>query len=195
MSTHGPAESLFPRTRRLILCELVAADSAGVHLRELARRTGLDPSGVLRELKNLEASGIVLKKRVGAQDHYRLNPDCPVYGELRGLLLKTLGMTEVVRDVLQPLAERVKLAYIYGSFADGTARAESDIDLMVMGDLGLKDLAGPLAKAERALSREVNVTVYSEEEYRSRLSEEDGFVARVHNGPKVILLGDADDLK
>ncbi len=195
MSTRDPAESLFPRTRRLILRELVAADSTGVHLRELARLTGLDPSGVLRELRNLEASGIVLKRRVGAQDRYRLNPDCPVYGEIRGLVLKTLGLADVLREALQALEERIRLAYIYGSFASGTARAKSDVDLMIVGDLGLKDLAGPLAEAERLLSREVNVTVYSEEEYRSRLNEEDGFVARVHQGAKIMIMGKADDLK
>ena len=109
--------------------------------------------------------------------------------------MKTLGLADVLREALQALEERIRLAYIYGSFASGTARAKSDVDLMIVGDLGLKDLAGPLAEAERLLSREVNVTVYSEEEYRSRLNEEDGFVARVHQGAKIMIMGKADDLK
>lgn len=195
MSTPGIAESLLPRTRRLLLRELALADERGIHLRELARRTALDPTGVRRELQHLVASGIVLKTRLGAQDHYRLNPRCPVHGELQALMFKTLALADVVREVLKPLAQRITLAYIYGSFADGTARADSDVDLMVVGRLGLRDLAGPLAEAERRLAREVNATVYGEEEYRARLREVDGFIARVHHGQKMMLLGDANELE
>ena len=94
----------------------------------------------------------------------------------------------MLRAVLLPFAKRIELAYVYGSFASGEANAESDVDLMIVGDVSLRELAGPLRRAAEELSREINPTVYQPEEYHTRLRQEDSFVSRVHNGPRIDLL-------
>ena len=188
MSAKGLAEVLFPKTRLAVLKELANASEEGFHLRELERRTGLNSRGILRELHALREAGILISRRIGRQVIYRLNPDCPIYAELRALLMKTAGLADVLRAALLPFANRIDLAYVYGSFASGEVTAESDVDLMVVGDVTLRELAGSLRRAVRELSREINPTVYRTEEYRTRLKQENSFVARVHHGPRIDLL-------
>lgn len=188
MSTKGLADVLFPKTRLAVLKELVAVGDAGLHLRELERRTGLNSRGIMRELHALRDAGILSSKQVGRQVIYRLNPEGPIYPELCNLILKTAGLADVLRATLLPFAKRIELAYVYGSFASGGANAESDVDLMIVGDVSLRELAGPLRRAAEELSREINPTVYQPEEYHSRLRQEDSFVFRVHNGPRIDLL-------
>ncbi len=184
---------LLPRARRAILAELFARPDERLHLRELERRTGLNAKGLMRELHSLTEAGILAAQRSGNRVYYRANPDCPIYSELRALVLKTADLAGVLKQALEPLADRIVLAYIYGSHATGEAGPESDIDLMLVGELALSDIASPIAEAERALSREVSPTLYAPEEYRRKASDEDGFVAKVHRGAKIVLLGDADE--
>lgn len=190
MSTKGLADALFPRTRLAILKELVSVGDEGLHLRELERRTGLNSRGVMRELHSLRDAGILISREVGRQVIYRLNPDCPIYPELHSLILKTAGLADVLRAVLLPFVKRIELAYVYGSFASGEANAESDVDLLIVGDVSLRELASSLRRAAETLSREVNPTVYQSEDYHARLTQEDSFVFRVHNGPRIDLLGE-----
>lgn len=189
MSAKGLAEVLFPKTRLAVLNQLANATENGFHLRELERRTGLNSRGIIRELHALREAGILVSRRVGRQVIYRLNPDCPIYTELRALVIKTAGLADVLRAMLLPFANRIDLAYVYGSFASGEVTAASDVDLMVVGDVPLRELAGSLRKAARELSREINPTIYRTKEYRTRLKQEDSFVARMHHGPRIDLLG------
>lgn len=184
---------LLPRARRAILTELFARPSERLHLRELERRTGLNAKGLMRELHTLTEAGILTAQRSGNRVYYRANPDCPIYSELHALVQKSADIAGVLKRALEPLAERIALAYIYGSHATGEAGPESDIDLMLVGELALSDIASPVAQAERELSREVSTTLYSLEEYLRRARDEDGFVAKVHRGVKTVLMGDADE--
>jgi len=191
---HSLLHYLMPRSRTLVLSALLADPAKKWHLRALARETGLSAPTIQQETHNLSDAGIILREQSGNRVYFRANRNCPIYPELKMLVLKTVGLADVLRDALSPLADRIELAYIYGSFAEGEASTESDVDLMVVGYLGLKDIAGPIAKAGRELSREVNPTVYGTEEYKDRLRETDSFVARVHRGTKIMLLGDSDEL-
>jgi len=186
--------ALLPQTRQLVLRELVRSGEEWVHIHALARNAGIHAANARRELRNLEAAGIAESNRVGGQVHFRLNPRCPIYPELKMLILKTVGLADVLCKALAPLAPKIKLAYIYGSFATGDTRADSDVDLMIVGDLSLKDLAAPIAEAQRELAREVNPSVYDVADYRERLDRTDSFIARVHRGERIILQGDSDEL-
>lgn len=165
-----------------------------LHGREVARRVGMAPRSVMLELQMLVREGVVTARRSGNRVYYSANKRCPVYPELRMLLIKTVGVADEIQKAMKPLKEMVDFAYVYGSFASGEARADSDIDLMVVGRATLKQLGAALAKAEDALSREVHATVYSKREYAARLRERDGFVAQVHSGPRITVLGDPDEL-
>lgn len=113
------AEVLFPLTRALVLRELVRKDPAGDYTQAIARSTGLDPRGVHRELRRLASAGIVSSRKVGKQIFYSLNPRCPVYPDLKGLIIKTVGLADVLREALEPLVECLGVVFIYGSFARG----------------------------------------------------------------------------
>jgi len=188
LSAKGLAEALFPRTRLAVLRELVKAEGQGLHLRELERRTRLNSRGILRELRSLKEAGILVSHRTGNQVIYRLNVDCPIYPELKNLLLKTAALADVLRAALSPYAGRIVYAYVYGSFASGEATWESDIDLMIVGDVDLQELAGPLRKAAQTLGREINPTLYRPEEYQAQLKKTGSFVSKVHQGPRIDVL-------
>ena len=188
MSASGLAKALFSRTRMAVLTHLASA-SEGLHLRELERRTGVNSRHLMRELHSLRDAGVLVSTQVGRQVIYRLNPACPIYDELRSIVRKTAGLASVLRAALAPFADRIDLAYVYGSHARGEERAESDVDLMVVGDVSLKDLGSPLVRAGETLRRVVNPIVYRPDEYRKALEERDSFVSRVHGGARLDLIG------
>jgi predicted nucleotidyltransferase len=188
MSATGLAEALFSRTRIAVLTQL-AASSEGLHLRELERRIGVNSRHLMRELHSLRDAGILVSNQIGRQVIYRLNPECPIYDELRAIVRKTAGLVSVLRDALAPFVDRIELAYVYGSHARGEERSDSDVDLLVVGDVSLKELSSPLVRAGETLRRVVNPTVYGPKEHRRALKEEGSFVARVHEGARLDVIG------
>ncbi|MCD6283129.1 nucleotidyltransferase domain-containing protein [bacterium] len=187
-------ESLFPLIRRLLLGELVRAEGESVHIQELARRVGKEAKSVYNELKNLESAGIVISQRQGNQVQYSLNPQCPIYPELKMLIIKTVGLADVLRDALKPLAAKIKVAFIYGSFARGKERADSDVDVMVIGDVSFGEVVDVLYDTQKVLSREVNPSVYPVAEYLEKRAAGHHFIKEVIEGAKIFLIGDADEL-
>jgi len=192
MSTKNTTYALFPRSRLLTLKELVLTGGKQVHLRELARRTGLDPTGLGRELKNLEMAGIVSVAHSGNQKLYTLNPACPIRDEIVLMILKTAGLADELRSALIPLKDKIKKAFIYGSFASGTQQFDSDVDLMVVGNVSLKEVVKVVSETGRRLSREINPTVLKPDEYRDKLDDPGSFPSRVENGPMIYLIGEGN---
>ena len=186
--------ALFSLTRGRLLAELVRVSEEGSYVRELARRTGLNTNGVQRELRNLKAVGIVRSQRQGNQVQYSLNPQCPIYPELKMLIIKTVGLADVLRDALKPLAAKIKVAFIYGSFARGKERADSDVDVMVIGDVSFGEVVDVLYDTQKVLSREVNPSVYPVAEYLEKRAAGHHFIKEVIEGAKIFLIGDADEL-
>ncbi|MBU0595669.1 nucleotidyltransferase domain-containing protein [Candidatus Bipolaricaulota bacterium] len=189
LTTSRIAHALFPQVRSSVLAELVTASQEGLHLREIARRAGLNSKTVMRELHSQRDAGILVSKKVGNQVIYRLNPECPIYDELRSIIRKTVGLAGVLREALEPLANRIQLAYVYGSHARGEVRSDSDVDFMVVGDVSLREISPAIRTAGRMLRRVVNPTLYVPDEYAAELRVEDSFVSRVHNGLRVDVIG------
>ena len=142
-----------------------------------------------RELHSLRDAGLLTAKSVGNQIIYRLNPDCPIYDEVRAIVRKTLGLAGTLRDTLEPLSARIELAYVYGSLAQGQERPDSDVDLMIVGDVSLREISPLLTEAHRAIGREISLTLYRSAEYAEALEDADSFVRKVHDGPKILLMG------
>jgi predicted nucleotidyltransferase len=189
MPTKRLIEALFPQSRSAILAALAAAGDEGLHLREIARRANLNSKTAMRELHSLRNVGILVSHQVGRQVVYRLNPDCPIYDELRSIIRKTVGLAAVLRVALEPLADRIEQAYIYGSHARGDERPDSDVDLMIVGKVTLREVSPRLREAGRTLHRVISPTLYTPEEYTRDLNANDSFVARVHNGERLDLIG------
>ncbi|NLO73403.1 MAG: helix-turn-helix domain-containing protein [candidate division WS1 bacterium] len=188
------AEVLWPVGRARILGLLLGQPDETWHLREIARRTGLAPATVQREIASLARAGILTRQRQGNQVYYQANRACAVFPELHSLALKTAGLADVLRQVLQPLGDRLGLAAVFGSLAAGTAHGDSDVDLLLIGDLTLRELSAPLAEAERTLGREINPVVMTREELQERLGEGEHFAVSVMRSPLLLLKGTEHEL-
>jgi predicted nucleotidyltransferase len=191
------AEALFGQTRRAVLALLFGRLGDSFYLREIDRLTGAGMGAVQRELRRLVDSGLVDRRQHGKQVYFSANARSPVYQEIVGLLAKTAGIADVLRDSLAPLANEKKiiLASIYGSVATATQRAESDIDLLVIGEATLRDVIPALQTAQERLSREINPTIYTPTEFRDRLRQGEHFVSRILDRPKIMLIGSEDELR
>lgn len=160
------------------------------HLSELRRLSGLGSASLQRELNRLVEAGLVLSERVGNLRRFQANPQSPVYSELIALTRKTLGAEPLLREALQPIAARLETAFIYGSVAKQTDTAESDIDLMLVGeDLSLNEILSLLLPLETQLGRKINPNCYTRSEYARRLAEPESFVNRVLAQPILPLIG------
>jgi predicted nucleotidyltransferase len=152
-----------------------------------------EPVGtVARELAHLEEAGILKHRVVGNQKHYSLQEDSPIAEDLRNIFLKTTGASAELRAALKKIPG-VEIAFIYGSYASGEAGVSSDIDLMVIGDVSDKEMATAVASVEKRMKREINYTLYTRDEAEKRLGKKGDFVHEVFAGPKIILIGKAND--
>lgn len=185
---------LLGETRSAILAELLLRPDTTQHVRALSRVTSISPGALHRELAALVQLGVLQRNQVGRQVFYSADPGCPVLPELTGLLRKTAGLADVLRDALLPLADRIRAAFVYGSMATGDVHAHSDVDVMVVGTCGFAETVLALEPAQAALRREINPTVLSPEDFMERRDQPEGFVARVWKEPRIWLTGNADEL-
>lgn len=189
-----PAALLFGAYRRDVLALLLLHPEDSRHVREIARATRKAPGTLLRELNALAAAGVLVRKPLGNQVHFQANPACPIYEDLRNILKKTVGVADVLREALAPLAPGIRAAFVYGSVARGEERAASDIDLMVVGEARFVDVVAALAPAQEALRREVNPNVFPALELRKKLAAGEPFLRRVLAERKIFIVGGEDDL-
>lgn len=191
----SPLNALLPRIRIGVLAALLVQPEKAWYVAELAKRMQVPPSSLQRELHNLTAAGILKAHRQGRMAYYQANATSPLFTDLRGLLLKTAGMIDVLADVLQPFASRIRVAFVYGSLATRTARSDSDVDLMLVGTLVPADLALPFRHGRELLGRDINPTVYSPAEFRKKRLASDHFLSRVLDKPKLFVIGSSDELE
>lgn len=189
------ADALFGATRQAVLRLLYGHVEDRFYQRQIVRDVALGYGAVQRELGRLTDCGILKRVVEGRQTYYQANRDCPVFEELRGLIRKTFGVADVLREALGPIAEQVRVAFIFGSVAKGREVAESDVDVMVVGDaVKPSEVHAAIRPAQEQLRREVNSKVYHTDEFRRKLTAGQHFVSRVAAGPKIFLVGDEREL-
>jgi len=187
------SETLFGRTRGAVLSVLYGHVGKGFYLRQLARLTDIALGPVQREIRQLVEAGLVTRKTVGAQTLYSANQKSPVFREIKSLVNKTVGMRDILADALDPLRERINLAFVYGSVARSRETENSDVDLMIVGKVDFDEVIAGLAGAEKTLNREVNPTVYSIREFGKKVRG--NFLKTVLADKKLFIIGDEDDLR
>src|SRR4030042_2975437 len=163
-------------------------------VRQLTTILKEDSTNVSRELARLAQAGILVSESEGRQKYYRANRLCPVFEELRSLAIKTFAVGDILRQALQPLADRIRVAYIYGSFAQTNITAQSDVDIMVIGDVSFADVNRALRPAQEKLQRETNPSVYPVAEFQTKLAGGHHFLGSVLKGDKIYLIGDEHEL-
>lgn len=198
MSPHtssGLADALFTPVQQRVLGLLFGQPARRFQSAELIHLAEGGTGAVHRQLQRLANSGLVTVTRIGNQKHYQANTASPVFAELRGLIVKTVGIVDPLRKALAPLAEKIHAAFVFGSVAKGTDTAKSDVDLMVVSDaLHYSDLYEALQSAEAELARPVNPTVVTLESLRRQRQEFDSFVGRLLEQPRIAVLGSDDGL-
>ncbi len=180
--------------RQGILAATLVQPEKAWYVSELARRMGVPASSLQRELRDLSEVGILKTHRQGRMVYYQANTDSPVFSDLRGLMLKTAGFVDVLAQALKPLKARLRLAFVYGSIAAGGERSDSDIDLMVVGQVSPTDLALPLRRARGMLGRNINPTVYTPEEFDKKRAANNPFLKQVLDKPKLFVIPNKDEL-
>jgi uncharacterized protein len=183
------SSALFGKTRRSVLGLFYAQPDRGFHLREVSRLVQGGQGAVQRELQRLTEAQILTRTVRGGRALYQANRACPIFPELHTLILKTVGVVEVLRVALSSLAPRIRLAFVYGSVARGKPTIASDVDLLVIGDASFGDVVEALAEAQAQLGRDVNPTVYDEAEFGKRLAKREHFLTAVRNEPKLFVVG------
>lgn len=190
-----PIDALFPKIRRELLAATFGQSERWWYLTELAEHLNTTPSSLQRELKSLVSSGILRQRRDGKRTYFQAEKELPIFDELRAIFMKTLGVADALKDTLAQFGNRVRCAFIYGSVARNEEHALSDVDLMIIGSVGLSDLSSALRTLEKRFRREFNVKCYSSEEFCKKVEERNHFVSNVLKKEKVFLLGDKNELE
>jgi len=184
---------LFGQTRSRILALLYGHPDETFFVRQIARQIETSVGTVQRELETLSGIGLVDRSASGKQVYYRASSAHPAYAELRALIAKTSGIFQMLTSALAPIAQKITVAFVYGSMARQEETAASDVDLMVVGDVTLDEILEHLAPVEQASGRAINPTLYSENEFRSKLKGNNHFLKSVLNGATVPLIGKLDE--
>ena len=192
--TDSLSATLFGKTRRAVLALLYSHVEEPFYFRQIARTAGVGLGAVQRELKKLSEAGIILRTARGRQIYYQANQECPVYAELKSMVVKTVGVSDVLRAALIALTDRINVAFLFGSLVRGGERSNSDVDVMVVGDVTFAEVVSALGRVQETLRREINPLVYPPEEFRFKLAADHHFLKKVLEGSKFFLIGDEDEL-
>ncbi|MBU4512817.1 nucleotidyltransferase domain-containing protein [Patescibacteria group bacterium] len=180
------------KIRESILTFYYTNPSSNCYVRELSRRLDLDVSNLAKEMRSFVKEGIFNVEEKGKQKHYFLNKKSPIYEDLKNLVLKTEALGDILEGELAK-SKKIRLAFIYGSFAKDEEHTESDIDLLVIGDIKTEELHKIIMKAESKLTREIHYIIYTSNEIKERIKKKDQFILNILHDKKIFLIGNKDD--
>jgi DNA-binding transcriptional ArsR family regulator len=186
---------LFGKTRQAVLALLYGRADSSFYTKQILDAVKSGRGTVQRELKNLTDTGIIIREVQGRQVYYRANARCPIFDELKSIVRKTFGVADVIRQSLATNADKIQVAFIFGSVAKSTDDRRSDIDLMMVGKISFGDVVSLLTPAEQKLAREVNPVVYPIAEFKKKVKEDHHFVKTVLVDEKIFVIGDEDELR
>lgn len=192
----NPIVKLFPSPSFVnILALFLTHPNEEFYQSHIAESSGCALIQTQRALKRLEETGLINKIKSGNRSYYKANQQHPAFEDIKKALYKTVLFGDLLKEALAPIKNKIQLSFIYGSLARGTESSESDIDLFIIGDLGIRDIAGILSAVGDELGREINPVVYSEKEFKKKIKEGNPFIQEVLNNPKIWLNGEECELK
>lgn len=191
----SPGNVLFTKTQQKVLGLLFGKPDQSFYLNEIVRLSKMGKGTIKRELERMEASGLLSVERIGNQTHYRANKECPIYQDLLAIVRKTFGVADVIKAALAQHVELIDLAFVYGSMARAEDTAKSDIDVLVVTEsLTYSELMESLFEAEKALGRPINPTIYNTDQLKNKIDQDNAFVTRVMEQPKLWIKGGEHDI-
>jgi predicted nucleotidyltransferase len=194
MSETSIGDALFSKSQQKVLGLLYTKPDKTFYTNEIMRWAAMGRGTISRELEKLVEAGLLTVSRTGNQNHYQADKTNPIYSELVAIVRKTFGIADEIRRALQTYEKKIELAFIYGSISKGTDSKSSDIDLMLVGKaLNYGDIMDALLPLEETLQRTVNPTIYKKTDFVTKLKEENSFITRVMEQPKIMIKGVIDD--
>ena len=187
------SEILSSRSRAAIFRLLFSGMEKELHVREIQRRSTLNDSTIRQEIRKLTRLDLVKSRKDSNRIYYRANKENPLYPDLRNLVIKTSGIADVLREALRD--GRIKLAFVFGSIAGGEETSGSDVDLLVIGEIGFRDLSELLSGSSEEIGREINPYVMKKDEYRKRVKADEHFISHILKLPKIFIVGTDHDLE
>jgi len=184
---------LFSSTRAELLSLFFNNPDEKFYLREIARHIGKDAAGIKRELDTLVKIGLLGVEKRGVQKYYFADKNSPIFSEMKGLIFKTTGIQGSIKAALSRL-KGVQAAFIYGSYAKGSEKEDSNINLMVVGQVNITELNDVVMGLEEKMNREIDYLAFDEQEYRKRKDAKDPFIREIVKGKKIFLLGKEDEI-
>jgi predicted nucleotidyltransferase len=185
---------LFGKTRQAVLALLYGQADSSFYTKQILDAVKIGRGTVQRELKNLTDAGIITREVQGRQVYYRANEKCPLFNELKSIVRKTFGIADVIRQSLETVADKIRVAFIFGSIASGTEQRTSDIDVMVIGETTFDEVVSAISQAEETIQREINSVVYPVAEFRKKIRSNHHFLKTVLEGETIFLIGDDGEL-
>lgn len=195
MRIESTLAALVTPTRQAILAATFLRPEKSWYLSELASHLGTRPSSLQRDVDSLVRVGILEKRADGKRSYIKANEGSPIFPEIRGLIEKTIGIVPMLRDAVSKLGKKCRLAFIYGSFARGEEADASDVDLMLIGHVSTMEMAPVLRRMEQTVGRQINLTIFTEDDFVENLAQKNHFLRTVMRGKKVMLKGTEDDLE
>lgn len=185
---------LFGKARFAVLGLLFSAPNESFYLREIVRKCRLSPRSVQRELLLLQKGGLIRSNRIGRQSFFQADSASPIFPEVRNIVAKVYGPPRLITERLEAFRDRISFALIFGSFARGSHDARSDIDVLVVGHVSMREVGDVLYDLQKQISREINPSVYSEKSFRTKIASGDVFLTEVLKGQRILLIGDEHEL-
>lgn len=193
--TNKLSEIMFGKTRQAVLSLLYGHADESFYLRQIVRVTGSGMGAVQRQVNALVDAGLVTRINKSKQIYYQANTRSPIFSELKSIIIKTIGIADILKIALVPIAQEIDCAFIYGSVARGTEKADSDLDVFIIGRITFSDVVAALNKAQETVGREINPTVYPASEFREKLAKKNHFIKTIMAEEKIYLIGDEHELK
>jgi len=187
------AEILSSKIRSEIFRMLFGVNDEALHMREIERRSGLSIGTIQQETKKLLHLNLILKRKDGNRIYYRANKEHPLYAEIRGLVLKTVGLADFFRNALK-VNPNIQFAFVFGSLARNEENDKSDVDLMIIGEITMRQLTALLSGVSDHIGREINPHILMVREFLKRKSTKDHFLTQVLDSPKIFVIGNENDL-
>ena len=191
----GTLSILFGKSRRNLLSLLFMRPGESFYLRQIQRLTGISAGAIQREINQLVKAGIIVRIVKDRRITYKANEKNPVFAEIKSIVIKTVGLGDALKKALAPLADQIRIALIYGSFAGGQPGEDSDVDIFIIGSVPFRQIVEALQETQEVIGREINPTVYPIEEFRNKVKESRHFIRSILEGPVIFLIGDHDGIR
>ena len=185
---------LISKTKQKILSVTLLNPDKWWYLSDLAKKIDTSPSSLQRDLINLSNADILEKRQEANRIYYRANKDCPLFYELQGIIIKTVGISDKLASALKPLSKHIRISFIFGSIARREDMSKSDVDIMIIGEIKLSDVVNKLKPVQKIIDREINPTVYQTNEFKKGLREKKPFLMEVIGGGKLFIIGNENRL-